>query len=203
MTAPLPHTALAPLLQASVAIALGDWARLRDLRRQATPDRAWREAVLQTHLFAGFPRLVQAYTVLAEEGGLGEPGPEEAEPKRSEAQRIEAGMELFEVIYGSGAPRIRDMLAGFHPDWADHVLGHAYGRVLTRGGINAAQRELLAVVCLAALDQERQLASHARGAIRCGATADELFRALEVVAPQLPSEVHARATKVLVAFASA
>ena len=49
-------------------------------------------------------------------------------------------------------------------------------------GLGADRRELLAVCALAALGQERQLASHVRGAVRCGATADEVRSALDAVA---------------------
>jgi 4-carboxymuconolactone decarboxylase len=76
---------------------------------------------------------------------------------------------------------VRTLLHDAHPDFARWILGHAYGRVLTRPGLSAAQRELLAVVALAALGQERQLASHLRGAVRCGATPADLSATLESV----------------------
>lgn len=195
-----PPTHLRSLLRLSVAIVLGDWQHLRELRREAQPDRSWREAALQTHLFAGFPRLVEAFGVLEEEGGLGTPDPDELAPERTEAEDIEAGFGFFETIYGHRAPRVRSMLEDFHPDWGRWVLGHAYGRVLTRPGISAAHRELLAVVCLAALDQSRQLAGHARGAIRCGAKPEQLTAAVEAVSDLLDTEVLRRTHKVLETF---
>ena len=51
------------LARLSAAVVLGDWEGLRALRAQAPPgqpDRRWREALLQTHLFAGFPRTIEA-----------------------------------------------------------------------------------------------------------------------------------------------
>jgi len=195
---PPPH--FRSLLRLSVAIVLGDWQHLRELRRGADPDRSWREAVLQTHLFAGFPRLVEAFGVLEEAGGLGTPDPGELAPTRTEAEDIEAGFGFFQSVYGHRAPRVRSMLEGFHPDWGRWVLGHAYGRVLTRPGISAAHRELLAVVCLAALDQSRQLAGHARGAIRCGARPAELDDAVDAVADLLDADVLRRTRKVLETF---
>ena len=54
----------ARLARLFTAICLGQFDVVRTLRREAPagePDRAWREAVLQTHLFSGFPRLVQAW----------------------------------------------------------------------------------------------------------------------------------------------
>ena len=80
------------------------------------------------------------------------------------------------------------MLSGYHADFGDWIAGHAYARVLARPGLGADRRELLACCALAALGQERQLASHARGSIRCGATREELLAALESVAELMPGE---------------
>ena len=170
----------------SVAIVSGDWERLGQLRREAPtgePDREWREAVLQTHLFAGFPRLVEAYEVLARSGGL---GPLDADEVRTETDRPTEGRALFERIYADKAQATLSRIRSHHPDFGDWIEGHAYGRVLARPGLSPDRRELYAVACLAALGQERQLASHARGALRCGATRGQVFdllRAQEVGVP--------------------
>ncbi len=73
------------LLRLTVSIVHGDWELLRSLRRAASgdaPNRHWREAVLQAQLFAGVPRVVEAFGVLEQEGGLGayDPGEMSAEP---------------------------------------------------------------------------------------------------------------------------
>lgn len=197
-------TDLEPLLHISVAIVQGDWTRLRELRLGAgpgQPNRAWREAVLQTHLFAGFPRLVEALGVIEKAGGLGEVDPEECMPKCDESEDIARGFDFFGQIYGEGAGKVRQMLDGYHPEWGRWILGHAYGRVLARPGLSPDLRELCAVVCLAALDQERQLASHARGAVRCGASPTAVHAALRTVEARLDPELMARAEKVIQAFA--
>ena len=202
---PLP-AGLRELLRLSVALVLGDWPHLLELRRsvgpELPPDRApaWREAMLQAHLFAGIPRIVEAFGVLEEAGGLGTPGPDELAPAEDEERDAARGYAFFETIYGHRAPRVRTMLEGYHPDWGRWVLGHSYGRVLTRPGIDAATRELLAVVSLAALGQDRQLAGHARGAVRCGARPEDLTAAVDAVADLLQAEVLRRARKVLASF---
>ena len=157
------------LARVTAATVLGRWEALAELRRGAPrgePDRAWREALLQTHLFAGFPRLVEAYAVLDAAGGLGELDRDEA---RAEPDQPQRGFELFGRIYGPAAAGLRDKLARQHPDFGAWVLGHAYGRVLARPGLAPERREILACVALAALGQERQLAGHLRGALACGA----------------------------------
>ncbi len=184
------------------AAVLGAWEEVRAIRRSAScgePDRAWREAVLQVHLFAGFPRLVETLGILAEEGGLGDPMPEEVEGDRPDPLR---GERLFERIYGDGSERVRAMLASGHPDFAAWVAEHAYARVLARPGLSAARRELLACCALAALAQDRQLASHARGAVRCGATHAELVESLELVADLIGRERLERALHITARFAA-
>lgn len=176
---------LTRLLALSTAIVLGDWEALRRLRREAPagePNRAWREAALQAHLFAGFPRLVEALGVLEAEGGLGTPDPGEFDPEDDVRERGEA---LFARIYGPETGRVRRTLEARHPLFTSWVLAHAYGRVLSRPGLAPRERELLAVAALAATEQDRQLAGHARGAVRCGATPAEVLAAVRTLAPRL------------------
>ena len=173
------------------AICLGEFDVVRELRSAAPegePDRAWREAVLQTHLFCGFPRLVQAYGILDAEGGLGEPEPGEYDLGEDTEAR---GAALFDTIYANAADKMRERLASFRPDFATWLLDHAYGHVLSRPGLDPASRELLSICVLAALGQPSQFERHARGALRLGATQDDLSRALDVaeeLAPDAPTE---------------
>ncbi len=193
------------LVRLFVAVVLGRWDDLRAVRRAAgpgEPDRRWREAVLQAHLFAGFPRVVEALGVLGEEGGLGEPDADE-HTSESDAELRARGRELFERIYADGAERVRDVLHRGHAEFADWIESHAYGRVLARPGLDAATRELCAAAGLAATGQDRQLASHARGALRCGATAAELREALDCVRPWIDPDTWERADRVARRFADA
>ncbi|MEM7310625.1 MAG: carboxymuconolactone decarboxylase family protein [Planctomycetota bacterium] len=189
------------LLRLSVGICLGDWTLLRELRRAAPPgepDRAWREAVLQAHLFAGFPRVVEAFGVLADAGGLGPPDPGEAD---YHPDNFDAGAELFGRIYGASADRVRTKLEQGHPILASWILGHTYGRVLSRPGLAPDRRELCAVVCLASLGQDRQLASHVRGGLHCGCTAGELRDCLEAIHDLIDERALRHAQRVVDRFA--
>lgn len=171
------------LLRLFLACTLGNWDEARRARNEAgpgEPDRRWREALLQVHLFAGIPRQVEAAQVLAQAGGLGALDPDEIEGA-TVVDPLARGTRLFDRIYADDAESVRSMLARGHPEFERWVLEHAYGRVLSRPGLAPDRRELLAVVALATLGQERQLASHARGALRCGATPGELDAALELV----------------------
>lgn len=187
------------LVRLSATIVAGDWDAVRALRAAAPegePDRAWREVVLQSHLFAGFPRVVEAFEVLDEAGGLGTWEAGEDESDWSPAR----GDELFERIYGSGTDAVRERLASFHPNYAAMIREHAYTRVLTRPGLDAATRELCAVAALIVLGTDRQLASHARGAVRCGASAEDVLAVAQVVREGVEPEAWERSRAVLERF---
>lgn len=161
------------------AAVMGNWARLRQLRVELPGEevnRSLREALLQVHLFAGVPRAVESWAVILEAGGAGTP-----EPAELAGAAPGAGLELFGRIYGSDTQAVMAMLTRQHPSHAQWVLEHAYGQVLAREGLSARMREVLACVALALTGQERQFTSHARGALRCGATREELLEALEAV----------------------
>ena len=73
-------------------------------------------------------------------------------------------------------------LNALHPDLAVWIVRDGYGRVLSRPGLTARERELLAVAALAALGGlEKQLESHVRGARRVGASEAEIRAVLKAV----------------------
>lgn len=182
-------------------MAAGDYEELKRLRRAAPrgePDRAWRETILMIHLFAGVPRAIEAFEVLARVGGVGELEPGEAMAEGDVPARGDA---LFDRIYGARSAALRAHLEGFHPDFAAWIRGHAYGRVLSRPGLSLAIRELVAVAVLATLGLERQLASHARGAVRCGVDPADVHEVLSTLIPGIDPHRVERARHVVTRFA--
>ncbi len=193
MTESALHPAHARLARLTAAVVLGQWEALATLRQEAPegePDRAWREALLQSHLFAGYPRVVEAFEVLSTHGGTLEPPSDELESRGD----VSRGQALFDRIYCDLSDPVRDRLSSFHPDFADWIAEHAYGRVLSRPGLEPRVRELCAVVALAVSGQTRQQASHVRGAMRLGCTLQELREALEHVS-DLADAAHMRAAQ--------
>ena len=195
----------ARLVRLFAAAVLGRFDVVRALRAEARPgepDRAWREVVLQVHVFAGFPRLVETFGVLALAGGLGAPDPDEHLAHAPDAAARAAGRALFERIYAADAPDVRAMLERHPADFAVWIEEHAYGRILARPGLEARMRELCAVAALAVLGQERQLASHVRGALRCGASRAELERVLAELRDFVTPERAERNASVVARFAA-
>lgn len=169
------------LVRLFAAIVTGRWEEVLRIRDAEDAEPRWREAVLQAHLFAGFPRTVEAFEYLHDVL------PDAPMPK------AEGGAVLFDTIYGELADSVRARLHGFDPDFGRWITEHAYGRVLARGGLSADKRELLAVAALAVTDQERQLMSHVRGAVRCGAQPGEVEATIEVVVDWLEDPERVRA----------
>jgi alkylhydroperoxidase/carboxymuconolactone decarboxylase family protein YurZ len=180
------------LLDLTAATVLGDWKWLAELRQKAPagePDHAWRETLLQCHLFAGYPRVVEAFETLSRHGGMGAVPAEESEAQGD----LERGRELFKTIYADLAPDVERRLGEFHPDLSRWISEHAYGRVLSRPGLEPHVRELCAVAALTVTGQARQLASHVRGAVRLGSNKDALRAVLSRVEAHTPPEAMEKA----------
>lgn len=170
-----------------IAVWRGDWDGLRqaiDAGRTGPAARAdFEETLLQAVLFCGFPRAVTAFETLATAWPTADPP---AGGALAPADQVRAGRDLFAAIYGKNEAAVRAMLLGYHRDFHDFVLEVAYGRVLSRPLLTGRERELLGVGALAASDQLRQFAGHARGALHLGATREELREVLVTVFGDLP-----------------
>jgi len=151
-----------------------------------------REALLVLSLFAGFPRTLDALAATADELGPGAdslPPPEERLPEGVEARRAlfrARGESLFRRVYGDDAARVLERLFGLDRELPQWVLEDAYGKVLARPGLDAAERERLAVVLLAAQSLRNQLGGHVRGALRCGAAPEHIVASLEAASHLIP-----------------
>lgn len=176
----------------AVALALGATGRFDELghvleqgRAAGVPRERLVEGLLMVHLFGGFPRAIESFRAL--DRAFGEPplralsAPDPAATRSpSESERRRAGNELFKRIYGDKSRAVLEQLARAHPSLAEAVLVDAYGRVLSRPALDARTRELMAVTALAVQELPRQLESHLRGALACGANPAETRAAVEV-----------------------
>lgn len=167
------------------AAAGGDPERLRAaLARSATilSTEDIDELLLQTHLFAGFPRTINAFTTwqswAARRDGRGRPLTE----SRQAGRWRERGERLCRLVYGDDFEALQVRLARLHPELAAWTLIDGYGKVLSRPGPAADVREMAAVGALIALGERRQLASHLRGAVHAGVTPPVLAATARAVA---------------------
>lgn len=154
------------------AAAGGDSSRLQralDEASELVPAADVEEYLLQTYLFAGFPRAINAFftwQAWAADRAVGR-APEPAEPDQP-AEWRERGERLCRLVYGENYEALQRRMARLHPALAEWTLVEGYGKVLSRRGPNAARRELAAVGALIALCAERQLAAHLKGALNAG-----------------------------------
>lgn len=179
-------------LSAALALASqGRFDELFDLYRAAlecdVAPHALVEGALSAHLFAGFPRAIEAFETLTRAGIERAAVPE----IRSAAHVHADGLVLFRRIYGSNADAVLAQLRRYGNAFHDAVLEDAYGRILSRPGIDGRTRETMAVCALAALGLSRQLFSHLRGAVAFGATLDECAAMLDLAATISPATADA------------
>ena len=79
-----------------------------------------------------------------------------------------------QTIWGRRADSVRASLAGRDPALAELVERVAYGEVFERPGLDLRCRELLALAHLIGVGEASSLRTHFIGALRAGATPDEL-----------------------------
>jgi 4-carboxymuconolactone decarboxylase len=167
------------LLSAAVATGTDDEveARLEDAVR-ATSSQRIEEALLQSHLFIGYPRALAALEALRRI----EPEPA-VDAAESGVDRAGRGERVCRVVYGDSFERLRANVGALHPELPGWMIEDGYGRVLGRPGLDLRTRELCVVALLAAQPTPAQLYSHLRGALNAGATEAEVGEVLARVLP--------------------
>ena len=150
---------------------------------------AWiEELVLQSYLFAGFPRALNA----AREWRRAAPAAAAPEPDTGSYADVYdwrlRGEEACAVVYGESYEKLRGNIRRLHPALDDWMIVEGYGKVLSRGGLDLARRELCIVAACVAAAQERQLHSHLHGARHAGAADIVVDAALGVLKGLAPDE---------------
>src|SRR5205814_2010437 len=139
---------------------------------------------LQSYLFAGFPRTLNAMREWrrAREGPVAE-----TQPGTPDAWRA-AGEATCAAVYGEMYDRLRENIRALHPLLDDWMIVEGYGKVLSRPGLDLGRRELCIVAACAATKQDRQLHSHLRGALNVGVEPSVIEAALEAIADVIGDE---------------
>jgi 4-carboxymuconolactone decarboxylase len=150
------------------------------------------ELILQTYLFAGFPRGLNAMREWRRASGR--PAPERDEGERLDATIAWAreGERTCRTVYGEMYERLRVNIRQLQPALDVWMIVEGYGKVLSRPGLDLKRRELCVVAACAVLEQERQLHSHLHGALNAGATPAEVDDTLAVVKDMLDARTRER-----------
>lgn len=126
------------------------------------------EAVLQTLLFAGFPKTIEALKQVRKYF-----------PQTSSQVHVpdhrEAGYTTSGVIYGKHHSRLIQVMDELHPDLTRWMIEAGYGRVLSRPGLSLQDREMAVVATLMASGMVSQYRAHIRGALFVGVSVDDII----------------------------
>jgi 4-carboxymuconolactone decarboxylase len=173
------------LIQLAAALAGGDEPRVRQALSDAvdTVRVIWvEELLLQTYLFAGFPRALNGMREWRRVSGRAAPSRGEvADP----AKWRRMGERTCARVYGVMYDRLRENIRVLHPELDEWMIVEGYGKVLSRPGLDLGRRELCIVAACAASDQMRQLHSHLHGALNVGVSPSAVESALEVLELEL------------------
>lgn len=158
---------------------------------------ACRETLRQLHLYFGFPRIVQALNACvpllaaaSEEDG--------AAPAPADARGV--GEEVFRELYAEDADKVLPHLDKLDPTFSTWILEHAYARVLSRPRFSLAEKERLAIACLAATRCWKQWESHHTIARRHGVSLEVLLDDLEVIRDWIGDAAYEHARRTLKAL---
>jgi 4-carboxymuconolactone decarboxylase len=214
-TVPALDRATAALVRQSARITAGSEAEIRagfgECAAAGASPRWQEELVLQSYLFAGFPRALNAAREWRRsQGGLGAPAGEagagESGPSLANAAsegyadvfewRVR-GRETCEVVYGAFYEKLRGNIRALHPALDEWMIVEGYGKVLSRAGLDLGRRELCIIASCAAGGQDRQLHSHLHGALNAGVPPEVVRAALAALDGIVPRDTLARALLLL------
>jgi 4-carboxymuconolactone decarboxylase len=179
-------------LAAALAGGTENLVRAHLIEASTTTQHTWiEELLLQTYLFAGFPRALNGMREWRRIAGA----PVTASPDiPADAQRA-AGEQTCARVYGSMYERLRVNIRALHPLLDDWMIEEGYGKVLSRPALDVGRRELCIVAACAATAQDRQLQSHLHGCRNTGVATAVVTAALDALQGVVPDELRTRAMK--------
>src|SRR5436189_3560835 len=172
------------LVRISGAIAGSPEGQMRSALAEAIDEvdpTSVEEIILQSYLFAGFPRALNA--ARAWRAVSGRPAPaedDEASPKDLKLWK-KRGEKTCAIVYGDSYEKLRQNIRDLHPALDEWMIVDGYGKVLARPGVDLRTRELCVVAACAVAAQQRQLHSHFHGALNAGASAGEIAAVLDAL----------------------
>lgn len=138
------------------------------------------EMLLQSYLFCGFPRTLNATREWRRVSGVDAPVCEDL-PAPDLGRWRTQGEATCAIVYGRFYEKLRKNIATLHPALDEWMIVEGYGKTISRPGLELRLRELCVVAACVAAGQDRQLHSHLHGASNAGASEADVrmtFRAL-------------------------
>jgi 4-carboxymuconolactone decarboxylase len=119
------------------------------------------EAILQTLLFAGFPKTIEALKQLRIHFPVKHGAKHVGDHKK-------AGEKTSQIIYGKYHSKLKKVMDELHPDLTRWMIEDGYGRVLSRSGLTLQEREISVLASLMTSGMINQFRAHVRGALFAG-----------------------------------
>src|ERR1700674_1192978 len=196
----LIEAGLRHLVRIAGAIAGSPEGQVRSLMSEAVDEVdpvSVEEIILQSYLFAGFPRTLNAmrmWRVVSER-----PAPTidpEAAAEDFDLWR-RRGAETCAIVYGKSYEKLRQNICELHPALDEWMIVDGYGKVLARPGVDLRTRELCIVAACAVSGQQRQLHSHLHGALNSGSSVGEIAAVLDALGDLISRDDLARYRQLL------
>ena len=148
-----------------------------------TVNHEWvEELILQSYIFAGFPRALTAAREWRRISGDPPPDADEGSDYTNSNEWRTRGERNCASVYGDRYEALRANVRGLHPALETWMIVEGYGKILGRPGLDLPRRELCVIAACAAARQDRQLHSHLHGALNVGVAADDVEAAIEAIA---------------------
>jgi 4-carboxymuconolactone decarboxylase len=179
------------LVRLAAVIATGGERAVRETMdtMQHVVDPTWvEELILQSYLFAGFPRALNAAREWRRLSGRPAPAADEDASYTQVEEWQARGERTCATVYGRFYERLRVNIRELHPALDGWMIVEGYGKVLGRPALDLRRRELCIVAVCAAGGQDRQLHSHLHGALHAGATPAEVDATLDAIADLIDDE---------------
>ena len=192
-------------MQIAAAIAGADEATTRtvmETARDYVDPQKVDEVILQSYLFAGFPRTLNAARAWRAISAVAAPGTDRDAELKNDSDWVGRGEKTCSIVYGESYEMLRNNIRELHPALDSWMITDGYGKVLSRPGLDLKTRELCIVAACAASGQQRQLHSHLHGALNAGASIDEVDAALQSLSNVVKSDDLARYRSLLTHVAS-
>jgi 4-carboxymuconolactone decarboxylase len=127
------------------------------------------EIMLQSYLFLGFPRMLNAAMHLSGYfGSRKKSSPLSLISAEESALWFDRGVALCKRVYDNNYDRLKQTVEKAAPEVFRWMIIEGYGKVLSRGELEIVTREMAVVSSLMVENRPRQLHSHIRGALNVG-----------------------------------
>lgn len=171
---------------------------MQDALKLHVPYTALYEALLQIHLFSGYPASIEGLSLLQEVYN--------EKPAAIEEYNVQLfkqrGEKLCRDIYTTVFEKMNKRMHSFSPELSEWMIIDGYGKTLSRANLDIQTRELINICILSLGKWKQQVISHIRGALHVGVEIHDIEEAIECLQAEQTNEAYAFAKEMLKEFRS-